>query len=327
MVDSLVFVPQEIHADAMDLLMRNARVVLGYGTDGQAFSSVASEASAILLRTSPLSGADLRAAPNLRIIARHGVGTDNIDVEAATNQGIMVTNTPGANARSVAEHAFALLLAVSRNVVLADKAVRAGRFSERDGLAGFELADLRLGILGMGRIGTHVAEIASKGFGMEVFGHDPNLDPEAIHLRGAEPIEDLRELLTVSDVLSVHVPLIPATADLIGDAELSLLPNDAVVLLTSRGGVVNEAALITHLRNGTIRGAGVDVFEHEPPESDCGYLALSNVVMSPHTGAHSGAAMRRMAMGAAESIVTVLEGGRPDNIVNAVGLSQRTEYQ
>lgn len=325
MIAPLVFVPEEIHADAIALLAQHSRVAIGYGPDGRPWSDIASEVTAVLLRTSPLTSGDLRLAQNLRVIARHGVGTDNIDVGAATDQGIMVTNTPGANARSVAEHAFALLLAVSRNIVLADKAVREGRFAERDVLAGFELADRRLGILGMGRIGTHVAEIATQGFGMTVFGYDPNLDRETIHARGAQPIEDLRELLASSDVLSVHVPLVAATADLIGDAELKLLPDDAVVLLTSRGGVVNEAALIAHLQNGSVRGAGVDVFDQEPPMPDCGYLGLPNVVLSPHTGAHSSAAMRRMAMGAAESIVAVLSGERPESIVNAVGLSARAE--
>ena len=193
--------------------------------------------------------------------------------------------------------------------------MRSGRFADRDGRTGIELSGRQLGIVGMGRIGTAVARIGGPGFGMRVLGFDPALDAETIRQRGAGPV-DLDELLRRCDVLTVHVPLTPATRGLIGAAELARMPAHAVVLQVSRGGVVDEDALVAALRAGRLAGAGVDVFASEPPAADCGYFALPNVVLSPHTGAHTTAAMERMAVGAAEALLAVLRGETPDGVVN-----------
>lgn len=312
----LVYVPTPVHPRALTLLEAHAEVALGWGPHARTLPQVVSEVAGILIRTTPLSAEDLAPATSLRVIARHGVGTDNIDVGAATAQGVVVAITPGANARSVAEHAFALLLAVSRKLIPADRAVRTGRFSSRDDLVGTELAGRRLGIIGMGRIGSQVARIAAHGFDMQVSGYDPDLGAEGIRDRGAVPVDDLDDLLAGADVVSVHVPLTPATRGLIGDAELTRLPPGAVVILTARGGVVDEEALIARLRDGTVAGAGVDVFDSEPPRESSGYFSLPNVVLSPHTAAHTDAAMERMAVGAAEAILAVLDGRRPDHVIN-----------
>lgn len=316
----VVYIPTPVHERALDLLARHTEVVLGWGPGAAVLEDVAAVVAGILIRTSPLTAEDIASAPNLRVVARHGVGTDNIAVDAATQHGVLVAITPDANTRSVAEHAFALLLAVSRRLVLADRAVRTGQYALRDTLVGTELAGRRLGIVGMGRIGAEVARIGAAGFAMSVGGHDPHLPPAEIRARGAEPVGDLDALLERSDVLTVHVPLTPATRNLIGDAELKRLPSHAVVLLTARGGVVDEEALIGHLRAGTVAGAGVDVFDQEPPPADSGYLGLPNVVLSPHTAAHTEAAMERMAVGAAEAIVAVLQGAAPEHVVNSAAL-------
>jgi D-3-phosphoglycerate dehydrogenase / 2-oxoglutarate reductase len=315
-----VYVPGPVHDKALALLDRHADVAVGWGPRARGWADIASEVSGVLVRTEPLAAEDLAAAPQLRIIARHGVGTDNIDVDAATALGVPVAITPDANTRSVAEHAFALLLAVSRKLVLADRAVRDGRYDMRDTLVGHELAGKRLGIVGMGRIGSQVARIA-QGFEMHVLGYDPQLSAPDIEARGAQPMQGLDQLLIDTDVLTVHVPLTPATKGLLGDAELDLLPSHALVLLLARGGVVDEAALIERLRDGRLAGAGVDVFEREPPPEDLGYFELPNVVLSPHTGAHTDAAMERMAVGAAEAIVAVLHGQPPAHVLNPAALA------
>ncbi|MDK3258459.1 hydroxyacid dehydrogenase [Blastococcus capsensis] len=321
----VVYVTQPVHPRALDLLAGSADVVLGYGDDATPLDDVLPVVEGILVRTRILSGDEFRRAPNLRVVARHGVGVDNIAVADATDLGILVANTPDANMKSVAEHVFALLLAVKRRLVTADAVVRGGRFEIRDTLVGSELGGHRLGVIGMGRIGTRVARIAGQGFGMDVVGFDPYLSAPEIRQRGAEPVEQLGDLFRTSDVVTVHVPLTAETRGMIGAAELAELPPHAVLIHTARGGVVDEEALIDCLRRNGIAGAGVDVFEAEPPPSDCGYFGLPNVVMTPHTAAHTEGALERMSVGAAEAIVAVLGGGRPAAVVNpAVFGSART---
>jgi D-3-phosphoglycerate dehydrogenase len=312
----VVYVPHPVHERGLALLAEHSEVLVGFGRDAVALENVLGSVQGLLVRNGPITAAHIAGAPALRVIARHGIGVDNIAVDSATAHGVIVANTPQANVRSVAEHVFALLLAVTRRLPAADHAVRTGRFADRDELVGGELGGRQLGVIGMGRIGTRVARIAAHGFGMRVVGFDPVLDPDVVRTRGAEPAADLQDLLRESDVVTVHVPLTPVTRGLIGAAELAVMPSHAIVIHTARGGVVDEEALIARLRDGGIAGAGVDVFADEPPDQRCGYLPLPNVVLSPHTAAHTVQAMERMASGAAEAIVAVLQGGVPDAVVN-----------
>jgi D-3-phosphoglycerate dehydrogenase len=311
-----VYVPQPVHERALALLARHAEVRLGFGSGAVHLDEVLPVAAGMLVRNDVIRAAHIARAPRLRVLARHGIGLDGIDVEAATAAGVLVCNTPEANAQSVAEHVFALLLAVARRLSAADAAVRTGAFGSRDELVGTELGGKRLGVIGMGRVGSQVARIGGHGFGMHVAGFDPGLGAATIRERGAEPVGDLHALLRDCDVVSVHTPLTPATRGLVGEKELACLPAHAVIVHTSRGGVVDEEALIAALRGGRIAGAGVDVFGTEPPADDCGYFALPNVVLSPHTAAHTAEAMERMAMGAAEAILAALRGERPHGLVN-----------
>ena len=321
----VVYVTQPVHPKALRLLEGSADVVLGYGDDPTPLEDVLPVVEGILVRTRVLGGDELRRAPRLRVVARHGVGVDNIAVADATALGILVANTPDANMQSVAEHVFALLLAVKRKVVVADAVVRGGRFETRDTLVGSELGGHRLGVIGMGRIGTHVTRIAGQGFGMDVLGFDPQLSAAEIRERGAEPVAQLDDLLRASDAVTVHVPLTAETRGFIGAAELAQLGPHAVLIHTARGGVVDEEALIDCLRRNSIAGAGVDVFESEPPAPDCGFFDLPNVVMTPHTAAHTGGALERMSVGAAEAVVAVLSGGRPAAVVNPAVLESARE--
>ncbi|PRX98038.1 hydroxyacid dehydrogenase [Allonocardiopsis opalescens] len=306
----VVYVPQPVHPDALTRLREHARVEVGFGPGARPLAEVAGQVRGVLTRTRPVDAADIAAMPELAVIARHGVGVDSIDVAAATERGVPVCITPDANMVAVAEHVFALLLAVARNVVTGDHRVRTGGFADRDALTGVELRGARLGVIGYGRIGAEVARIARDGFRMEVAGHDPFLGAAAVRARGAEPA-GLDELLSTCAAVTVHVPLTERTRGLIGARELDLMPAGAVLVHTARGGIVDEAALAERLRTGRLRGAGVDVFTAEPPPADNPLLSAGGAVLTPHLAGQTHGSMRRMAMGAADAVITVLRGGRP----------------
>jgi D-3-phosphoglycerate dehydrogenase len=309
-----VHVEQPIHEEALALLRGNAEVSLGFGDGARPLDdAMLAEIDALLVRTNPLNAEMIDAAPRLRVISRHGVGVDNIDVAVASRRGIPVLITPRANLRSVAEHVFAMALAVNRNLLRADRCVREGRFAERDNLAGRELFGTTLGVIGLGRIGEEVTRIGRDGFGMRVLGHDPFLDGETVRARGAEPVGSLDDLLSACDLVSVHVPLTGETRSLLGRRELELMPPGSVLIQTARGGVVDEDALAEALRDGHLAGAGVDVFGEEPPPADNPLLRAERAIFSPHTAAHTRQAMRRMALDAARGILDVLDGADPSN--------------
>ena len=305
-----VYVDGPIHEEAMAMLRGSAEVMSGPAPGSAELEAALPDVHAVLLRTASLGAEGIESARSLQVISRHGVGFDNIDVGAAARRGIPVLITPEANLRSVAEHVFALALAVSRNLIPADRYVRDGRFADRDDLVGRELFGTTLGIVGLGRIGAEVAGIGAGGFGMEVLGHDPNLEPDEVRDRGAEPTP-LADLLGACDLLTVHVPLSEATRGMIGRRELASMRPGAVLIQASRGGVVDEDALVEALRSGRLAGAGIDVFDAEPPPKDHPFFALDNVVLTPHAAAFTEQALRRMAMDAARGIIDVLDGADP----------------
>lgn len=314
MMSYRVHVEQPIHEEALALLRENAEVSVGFGDEARALDdALLAEIDALLVRTKPLGAKTISAATRLRVIARHGVGVDNIAVEAAVQRGVPVLITPKANLRSVAEHVFALALAVSRNLLRADQYVREGRFARRDSLVGQELFGATLGVIGLGRIGEEVSRIGKGGFDMRVLGYDPFLDGEVVRARGAEPVGSLDNLLPACDFVSVHVPLTRQTRGLLGRRELGLMPPDSVLIHAARGGVVDEDALAETLRDGHLAGAGIDVFEEEPPPADHPLLQAERVALSPHTAAHTRQAMRRMALDAACGILDVLQGADPSS--------------
>jgi len=304
-----VHVEQPIHEEALALLRENSEVSVGFGPEARNLDdALLAEVNALLVRTEPLGAEEIEKASRLRVIARHGVGVDNVAVGAATRRGVPVLITPRANLRSVAEHVFALALAVSRNLLRADRCVREGRFAERDSLVGRELFGGTLGVIGLGRIGEEVARVGAAGFGMRVLGHDPYLDETAVRARGAEPVGSLEQLLPACDLVSVHVPLTEETRGLLGARELGLMRPGSVLVQAARGGVVDEGALVEALREGPLAGAGIDVFGEEPPPADHPLFSVETVVLSPHTAASTRQAMRRMGLGAARGILDILGG-------------------
>jgi glyoxylate reductase len=255
-------------------------------------------------------------SPSLKIIANYGVGYNNIDVQAATARGIMVTNTPGVLTEATAELAFALLLSVSRRIVEGDKMVREGRFKFWAPMLflGTEVTGKTLGIIGMGKIGKAVGRRA-RAFDMKILYHNrKRIDPEEENDLQAKYV-DLKTLLTQSDFISVHVPLTEETRHLIGAHELSLMKPSSFLINTSRGPVIDEKALVEVLKTNEIAGAGLDVYENEPTLTP-GLTELDTVILLPHIG--SGTLETRTKIGslAVENILIGLTGGIPPNLVN-----------
>jgi glyoxylate reductase len=260
----------------------------------------------------------MRACPNLKVIANVSVGYDNIDVDHATKAGILVTNTPGVLDNATADMAFGLLLAVARRLVEADHYVRSGQWTgfHPSLMLGHEITGKTLGIVGMGRVGEAMARRA-RGFGMEVIytrrggqEKDERLNEEYSARRVS-----LGELLKNSDFISLHCPLSPTTKHLIGRVEFSQMKRTAILINTSRGGVINEAELVTAIAEEFIAGAGLDVFEFEP-EINAQLLTFPNVVLSPHIASATNDTRLAMKSLAVKSVIIALGGGHPPNAVN-----------
>jgi glyoxylate reductase len=258
------------------------------------------------------------AAPKLKIVAQMAVGFDNIDVGEATKRGIYVTNTPGVLTETTADFAWALLMAVARRVVEADRYVRTGQWKvgwHPSMLLGRDVYDATLGIVGTGRIGTAVARRA-KGFNMKILYYDVVPMPPEIEKELDAKRVDLDTLFKESDFVSIHVPLIKETYHLVNEEKLRLMKKTAYLINNSRGPVVDEKALYKALKEGWIAGAALDVFEQEPTPMDNPLLRLDNVVVAPHISSASHETRSRMAEMAAENLVAFFEGKQPPNLVN-----------
>ncbi|MGV1050333.1 MAG: phosphoglycerate dehydrogenase [Solirubrobacterales bacterium] len=261
-----------------------------------------------IVSTDPFDAELLAACPSLRVIARVGIGVDSIDLAAATRCGVAVTVTPGANEDTVADHTLALMLAAVRRICEHDASVRSGAWNRTGLHTPWTLSGSTVGIVGYGRIGRLV-EQRLRGFDVDVLVNDP-----------AQPADDpravgLEELLTESDVVSLHVPLVPATRHLIGAREIALMRRDAILVNTARGGVVDEPALLAALEAGRIRGAALDVFEDEPPPSPR-LFDLPSLVLSPHNGGLSVESIEEMTRRATASVLDVLAGRAPKHLAN-----------
>jgi D-3-phosphoglycerate dehydrogenase len=255
------------------------------------------------------------AGKQLKIVANYAVGYDNIDVKAAAERKVFVSNTPGVLTEAVAEHTFALLLAVAKRIVEADSFTRAGKFKRWEplGFLGPQIWGKTIGIVGLGRIGSFVAQIARGGFNMEILYYDVKKNEE-FEMRFSAEYHEIPTLLKNSDFVTLHVPLMPETHHLIGAKELGQMKKTAILINTSRGPVVDERALVEALKAKKIVGAGIDVYEREPQLTP-GLADLPNVVMTPHTASATYEARSAMSRIAAENIIAVLEGKQPPNPV------------
>ena len=291
---------QPLHPSGMDMLRKKYDVIVANTEDKDVLLSMAPGVSAIISRLTQIDRQLMDAAgPTLEAVAKHGVGVDNIDVEEATRRGIPVLT---ANSISVAEHAFLALGALTKRIAYLDRAMRQGRWETRDEAGTIDLFGKTIGVVGLGRIGGELAAIAKNGFRMQVLVYDPFARKEAVEAAGYTWMEDLDALCRQADAVSLHVPLSDETRDLI----------DARYLINfSRGGIVNEQALLEALQARRIAGAALDAFAHEPPDSAQPLFALDNVLLSPHCGTFSEDSRIRMSMQVAEGVDDVLSGRMP----------------
>lgn len=322
----VVLLTEPIHAAGRALLAARVdiEIVDGHGLGADALAAAVARAQAIAVRVMPLPAGLLATAPRLEVVAKHGVGIDNIDVAHCTRRGIPVANTTGANSIAVAEHAMMLMLALAKDALRQDRAVRGGNWSSRLANSPFELAGRTLLVIGFGRSGQELSRRAG-AFGMRVLAAGRTLDAATLAMYGAEPVTDWRAALTEADVVSLHIPRPAGDAHLIGAVELAQMKRGALLVNCARGGIVDEAALARALREGHIGGAGLDVLADEPPGKDNPLLGLDNVVLSPHVAGNTGESARRMAVATAENVLAAFDGRLdPACIVNRSELSVRS---
>ena len=313
-------------APEADAVLKNAGYAPVYVppyTEGDGLLNIVTETRpvGILVRMGRVDEAIFAAAPQLRVISKHGVGVDNIDVDAASARNIPVVVASGANAVSVAEHAIALLLAVAKKIVPLDRGMREGRW-EKPGFQGRELAGSTIGLVAFGAIAQQTARYA-KALGMTVLAYDPYAGDEVFAAEGVTRVADLETLLRDSDIVSLHSPLTPQTRHLINAESLALMKPDAIIINTARGGLIDEAALLDALQQGRIAGAGLDSFATEPTGPDHPFWSDLRLVVTPHIGGVTSAANLRVGVGAAQAIVDVLAGAElpKSRIINHQKLS------
>jgi D-3-phosphoglycerate dehydrogenase len=270
----------------------------------------------VVVRTAPFTREIIEAAKALKVIGRHGVGVDNIDVKAATEKGIFVVNTPDANATSVVEHTLTVIGALAKHVVVRDKATRIGDWEIRNNYKAIDLDGKTLGLVGLGKIGSLVAKRAAVAYNMKVVAFDPYITPEKAREMGVTIVAAIDDVFKQADVVSLHTPLTPETRGFVNAARLRLMKPSAFLVNFSRGEVVDEKSLYEALKKGVIAGAALDVYDPEPPKKDNPLYSLENVILSPHSAALTQECVIRMATGAAEGVVDVLTGKRPQFVVN-----------
>jgi D-3-phosphoglycerate dehydrogenase len=312
----VVLVAEELSAAGIALLEACFEVRYTEGADRSQLLPAVADVDAVIVRSATQIDAEaIAAGRRLRVVARAGVGLDNVDVDAATKAGVMVVNAPASNVVSAAEHAVALLLSLARNVPQANAALKSGQW-KRSAYTGVELQDKVVGILGLGRIGALVAERLA-AFDMTVIAYDPYAPPTTSTQLGVRML-GLDELLAEADFITVHLPKNAETIGLIGDRELHLVKPDVRIINAARGGIVDEAALADALRDGRVAGAGIDVYAKEPC-TDSPLFGFENVVVTPHLGASTNEAQEKAGIQVARSVRLALDGEFVPDAVNVQG--------
>lgn len=306
-MDMKFVMTQAVCPEGMELLDGVAQVYVADNQDPNNYLDQMADADALIVRIAKCDGHAIENSPNLKVIGRTGVGYDTVDVKKATELGIPVVITPGANNRSVAEHAVAMMFALSKNLVEAQNEMCAGNWEIRGAKKAFELEGKTVGVIGMGAIGRETAKIC-QGCGMKVAGYDPFMSKEQIETLGAEYFSDYRELLKMADIITIHVPLTDETRNMITKAELASMKKTALIINCSRGGIIHEADLVRALKDGVIAGAGTDVYCDEPPKADDPLLHCPNLIVSPHSAAQTREAVIKMARMCVEGCLAVCRG-------------------
>ncbi len=291
-----------------------------YEAEGDELLAAISDAHALIVRSgTDVSREVFEAADNLVIVGRAGIGVDNIDIEAATDHGVIVANAPEGNVRAAAEHTVAMAFAVARWIPQAHARLADGEWAKSDYL-GYEVNNKTLGIIGLGRVGQEVAKRLD-GLGMDLVVFDPYISEERAAQFGAELIDDLHDCLAASDFVTIHTPLLPETEDMISTEELALL-EDGFLINCARGGIVDEAALADAVENGPMAGAALDVFSEEPLSDDSPLLDVDEIVVTPHLGASTEAAQENVAVDTANQVIAALNDEPVLNALNAPSVDE-----
>lgn len=279
----------------------------------ETIKKMVADVEGIILRTNiEVTREIIEAAPCLKIISRSGAGVDNVDVAAATEKGILVCHAPGVNSISVAEHALALMMAMAKQLKVVDQAVHKDNWKIRYASKAEDLDGKTLGLVGLGNIGSLLAQKCRLAFNMKIIAYDPYVK----EAEGVELYSSLDQLFSQSDFISIHVPYTKETHHLVNTRLLSLMKSDSYLINTSRGSVVDEKALIEALKNDSIAGAGLDVFEKEPPSLDNPLLKFNNVITTSHSAGLNRDCERKLAIEAAQAVIDFLEGRQPKHIYN-----------
>lgn len=302
---ALVVIADLIHDAGIRPIQGANTVVTLWQNDGD----IPPDTEVLVVRTTLVSRNALERLPQLRLVVKHGAGYDNIDVDACTEHGVLVCNTPGVGAQAVAEHAVALIAACAKRLLPLDAGLRQGDYAARDRVRTLELRGRTAGIVGLGNIGRRVAHILQGGFDMTILGFDAFLDADVM-IDGITRIGNLEELVENSDVMSLHVPLTPQTRNLIDERVLGLARPHAILVNTARGGIIDEEALARALTTGVIGAAGLDVFESEPPHPEHPLWQLDNAIVTPHIAGLTEDTAAHMALAVAD-IVAGYAAGQP----------------
>jgi D-3-phosphoglycerate dehydrogenase len=308
-----VLLSEPIHESGLRLLAESqAEVTISPEPTEEAIAGLIADVDALIIRTAgKVTREMIKRAGRLKVISRTGGGLNNVDIEAATDYNIVVCGVKGPQDRMVAEHTVALMGALAKQFFYLDVQVRKGNFAARKEYRPAGLAGKRVGLIGLGRIGRIVADICARAFQMEVWAYDPFVTAETLASDDIVLKKDISEVIRAADFLSLHVPLTEQTRGLLGSAQFELMKPGAFLINTSRGEVVQEAALVAALQRKEIAGAGLDVFETEPPDVENPLFSLENVIATPHSAALTQEAVVLLAIGSAENVVRVLQGKKP----------------
>ena len=327
-----VYLGEVIHPAAVALLEKNAEVVRPKDHSRKAYLEALKDVDGMVARKVYVGAEEMDQAPRMKIIARHGVGLDSVDLEEATRRGVLVTSTPGANRESVAELAVTFMLSLARRVPQAQKAMAnmpkgdIGIFSsllKQYNLTGVDLEGKPLGVIGTGRIGSSVARKCVAAFDMKVQGYDPYVSADAMKSFGVQKVERLQDMLPKIDFLTVHCPLTKETKGMVGKKELTQMRKGAYVINTARGGIVNEKALLDALNSGHIAAAALDVWEVEPPDPQDPLLNHPQLLGTPHYAGTTEESLYRVGIEAVEETLRVLRGEPPKYPVNPEVLKKK----
>ena len=310
-----VVITQRLHEKGMELLEKHAEAVVAGTGNPRELDPFLADADGLIIRIGSIDRQSLLAAKNLKVIGRPGVGVDDVDVATCTELGIPVVIVPGANTRSVAEHAMLLMFAAAKDLLRSDQETRRGNFGIRSSFKAYELKGRTLGLIGGGAIGSEFGRMA-QGIGMNVMVYDPFLKKDDVEARGWRHVASLDDLYRDADVISIHVPLTEQTRNMIGDREFGLMKSDAILINCARGGIIDEDALYRALKDNRIHGAGTDVLAKEPFDTTSPLMALDNFVLTPHMAGQTKEAAAGVATGAVEGVLAVINGEKWPKVCN-----------